>query len=98
MVELSGASAPASFEDIATTTLIPAFMISELRTAFTMGFQVFLPFMVLDMVVSAVLMALGMVMLPPAMISLPLKLLLFVMADGWTLVVKSLVRSFDMGG
>ena len=98
MVELSGASAPASFEDIATTTLIPAFMISELRTAFTMGFLVFLPFMVLDMVVSAVLMALGMVMLPPAMISLPLKLLLFVMADGWTLVVKSLVRSFDMGG
>ncbi|MEI6231490.1 MAG: flagellar type III secretion system pore protein FliP [Planctomycetota bacterium] len=98
MVELSGASAPTSFEDIATTTLIPAFMISELRTAFMMGFLVFLPFMVLDMVVSAVLMALGMVMLPPAMISLPLKLLLFVMADGWTLVVKSLVRSFDMGG
>lgn len=94
MLDLSRAKAPASLDDVPTPTLIPAFMLSELRTAFLMGFLLFLPFIVLDLVVSAVLMSLGMVMLPPAMISLPLKLLLFVMADGWTLVVKSLVLSF----
>jgi flagellar biosynthetic protein FliP len=74
--------------------LVPAFMISELRTAFTMGFMLFLPFLVVDMAVASILMSMGMVMLPPAMISLPLKIMLFVLVDGWGLVIGSLVRSF----
>jgi flagellar biosynthesis protein FliP len=94
MVELSRLPQPESFEDIPTTTLIPAFMLSELRTAFQMGFLLFLPFIIIDMVVASVLMSLGMVMLPPAMVSLPLKLLLFVVADGWFLIVRSLTVSF----
>ena len=98
MLDLSNSKQPKDLDDVATTTLIPAFMLSELRTAFQMGFLLFLPFMVIDLVVAAVLMSLGMVMLPPAMISLPLKLLLFVMADGWYLVVKSLVASFGAAG
>ena len=77
-----------------TTTLIPAFVISELRTAFLIGFVIFVPFIVIDLVISAALSAMGMVMLPPALISLPFKLLLFVAADGWYLVVESLMRSF----
>lgn len=83
-----------SLEDIPTTTLIPAFIISELKTAFQMGFILFIPFIVLDMVVSSALMSMGMMMLPPAMISLPFKLLLFVMIDGWNVLVKSLLLSF----
>jgi len=98
MLELSNAQTPRDLDDVATTTLIPAFMLSELRTAFQMGFLIFLPFLVIDLVVAAVLMSLGMVMLPPAMISLPLKLLLFVMADGWYLIVRSLVASFAAAG
>jgi len=94
MVELSHSGQPAEFDDIPTLTLIPAFVLSELRTAFQMGFLVFLPFLVIDLVVSSVLMSLGMIMLPPSTISLPLKLLLFVVADGWELVIKSLVMSF----
>jgi flagellar biosynthetic protein FliP len=74
--------------------LIPAFITSELKTAFQIGFMLYLPFLVLDMVVSSVLMAMGMMMLPPMMISLPFKLLLFVLVDGWDLVVGSLVKSF----
>ena len=84
---------PDSFEDVSTFTLIPAFMLSELRTAFIMGALIFLPFIIIDIVVASVLMAMGMMMVPPVMVSLPIKLLLFVLADGWNLVVSSLVRS-----
>lgn len=84
---------PASFDEVSTLTLIPAFMLSELRTAFIMGALIFLPFIIIDIVVASVLMAMGMMMVPPVMVSLPIKLLLFVLADGWNLVVSSLVRS-----
>jgi flagellar biosynthetic protein FliP len=85
---------PHQMEDVPTTVLLPAFMISELKTAFQMGFILFLPFLVIDMVVSSVLLSMGMMMLPPIMISLPFKILLFVMVDGWHLVVGSMVKSF----
>ncbi|MCC7106045.1 MAG: flagellar type III secretion system pore protein FliP [Chloroflexi bacterium] len=85
---------PRTAEDVPTYVVIPAFMISELKTAFQMGFVILLPFLVIDMVVSSTLMAMGMMMLPPTTISLPFKVLLFVMADGWHLIVKSLVTSF----
>ena len=74
--------------------MVPAFAISELKTAFEIGFLIYLPFLVIDMVVASVLMSMGMFMLPPAMVSLPFKLLLFVMVDGWHLLIKSLVQSF----
>jgi flagellar biosynthetic protein FliP len=74
--------------------LIPAFMISEIKTAFQIGFVLFLPFLVIDMVVSSVLLSMGMMQLPPVMVSLPFKVLLFIMVDGWNLVVSSLVRSY----
>jgi flagellar biosynthetic protein FliP len=93
-VELSGKKAPATPKDVPTTTLVPAFVISELRAAFLIGFIIFIPFIVIDLVVSAALSAMGMAMLPPSLISLPFKLLLFVAVDGWYLVVSSLVRSF----
>ena len=93
-VKLSGEKRPSKPKDLATTTLIPAFVISELRAAFIIGFVIFIPFLVIDMVVSASLMSMGMVMLPPVLISLPFKLLLFVVMDGWLLVVQSLVKSF----
>ncbi|MGP1561470.1 MAG: flagellar type III secretion system pore protein FliP [Helicobacteraceae bacterium] len=80
--------------EISLTTLLPAFMISELKTAFEIGFLLYLPFLVIDMVVSSVLMSMGMMMLPPVMISLPFKIILFVMVDGWNLVIKNLVESF----
>ncbi|MCO5142759.1 MAG: flagellar type III secretion system pore protein FliP [Oligoflexia bacterium] len=80
--------------DVPTWVLIPAFMISELKTAFQIGFMLYLPFLIIDMVVASVLMAMGMMMLPPVVISLPFKLLLFVLVDGWELVVGSIVRSF----
>lgn len=95
-LELSQSPAPETFEDVPTTVLAPAFLISELRTAFQMGFLIFLPFIIIDLVVSSVLMSLGMVMLPPAMIALPLKVLLFVLADGWRLLVQALVASFSV--
>ena len=81
-------------DDVPTEVLIPAFVISELRRAFTMGFALFLPFLVIDLAVAAVLMSMGMVMLPPVMVSLPFKLLLFILVDGWALVVGSLVAGF----
>ncbi|MDR1911823.1 MAG: flagellar type III secretion system pore protein FliP [Helicobacteraceae bacterium] len=84
-----------SEEDITLPILLPAFMISELKTAFEIGFLLYLPFLVIDMVVSSVLMAMGMMMLPPVMISLPFKIILFIMVDGWNLIVGSLVRSFQ---
>lgn len=83
-----------SYKDIPITVMIPAFIISELRTAFSIGFLLFLPFLIIDLVVSSILMSMGMMMLSPIMISLPFKLLLFVLVDGWYLVVESLVRSF----
>ncbi len=85
---------PRSFADIPTYVLIPAFIISELKTAFQIGFLIYIPFLMLDMVVASVLLSMGMMMLPPVMISLPFKLILFVMADGWHLLVGSLMQSF----
>lgn len=93
MVQLAKAPPPASPAQVPTHVLIPAFALSEIRTAFQMGLVLFLPFVVIDLVVASVLMSLGMLMLPPVMLSLPLKLLLFVLADGWHLVVRSLVAS-----
>ena len=81
-------------KEVPTWVLIPAFMVSELKTAFIIGFMLYLPFLIIDMVVASVLMAMGMMMLPPVVISLPFKLLLFVLVDGWELVIGSLVRSF----
>jgi flagellar biosynthetic protein FliP len=86
---------PTSYEDIPLTALVPAFAISEFKTAFQMGFMIFIPFLVIDMIVASTLMAMGMMMLPPVMISLPFKILLFVLVDGWYLVVKSLLLSFQ---
>ena len=83
-------------EDTPIQALIPAFMISELKTAFQIGFILFLPFLIIDMVVASILLSMGMMMLPPIMISLPFKLLLFVLVDGWNLVVGSLVKSFGV--
>ncbi|WP_080146590.1 flagellar type III secretion system pore protein FliP [Marinilactibacillus piezotolerans] len=93
-VDLSGEDYPDVPADLPLTTIIPAFSISELRTAFTMGFLIFIPFLVIDVVVASILMSMGMFMLSPVMISLPFKLLLFVLVDGWYLVVESLVSSF----
>jgi flagellar biosynthetic protein FliP len=86
---------PKNFEEIPITVLVPAYTLSELKTAFQMGFMIFIPFLVIDMVVSSTLMAMGMMMLPPVMISLPFKILLFVLVDGWYLIVKSLLLSFN---
>ncbi len=93
-LSLSKGLKPKNKEEIPTYVLIPAFVISELKTSFQIGFMLYLPFLVLDMVVASVLMAMGMMMLPPVMISLPFKLLLFVLVDGWDLLVGSLVKSF----
>lgn len=93
-LEYSKAEPPKSVEDIPLTSLVPAFAISEIKTAFQIGFMIFIPFLVIDMVVASILMSMGMMMLPPVMISLPFKILLFVLVDGWYLVVKSLLQSF----
>jgi flagellar biosynthetic protein FliP len=90
----TGEDRPENIKDIPLTTLVPAFAISELKTAFQMGFMIFVPFLVIDMVVASVLMAMGMMMLPPVMISLPFKILLFVLVDGWYLIVRSLLESY----
>jgi flagellar biosynthetic protein FliP len=87
---------PETIDDVPTYAIIPAFMISEMRTAFTIGFLIYVPFLVLDMVIASVLMSMGMMMLPPIMISLPFKLMLFVLVDGWYLVVGSMMKSFAM--
>lgn len=94
---LSGEGKPDSLDAVRTTTIIPAFITSELKRAFIIGFLLYLPFLVIDMVVASVLMSMGMVMLPPVMISLPFKILLFVLVDGWGLLVRSLILSFNMG-
>lgn len=88
------AETPASVEDIPLTMLVPAYALSEIKTAFQMGFMIFIPFLVIDMVVASVLMSMGMMMLPPVMISLPFKILLFILVDGWYLIMKSLLQSF----
>jgi flagellar biosynthetic protein FliP len=93
-IQLSKMNQPGSLDDIPTSALLPAFVISELKTAFQMGFVIYIPFLVIDMVVSSALLSMGMMMLPPSLVSLPFKILLFVMADGWYLIVKSLVTSF----
>ncbi len=93
-LEMSGADRPDTPADVETLTLIPAFVISELKTAFQLGFVIFVPFLVIDMIVASTLMAMGMMMLPPVMISLPFKILLFVLVDGWHLVVRSLLLSY----
>jgi flagellar biosynthetic protein FliP len=87
-------SKPASYEDVPSQALLPAFMLSELKTAFLIGFKIYLPFLILDMVVASVMVSMGMLMLPPVLISLPFKLLLFVLVDGWRLVVGMLLQSF----
>lgn len=92
-LQLSGSERPKTADDVPTTALIPAYMISELKTAFQIGFVLFLPFLVIDMAVSSVLLSMGMMQLPPVVVSMPLKLLLFVMVDGWYLIVGSLVKS-----
>lgn len=94
MSEFAGDDPPDTVDDISTLTLIPAFMLSELKQAFQIGFMIFVPFLVIDMITASVLMTMGMLMLPPIIISLPFKVLLFVLADGWHLVVGSLVRGF----
>ena len=93
-LSLSKLPRPRNADDIPTMTLVPAYVVSELKTAFQIGFLIFIPFLVLDMVVASVLMSMGMMMLPPVMISLPFKILLFVLVDGWGLVIGSLVKSF----
>lgn len=94
MVELAGAKPPSSVDDIGLLQLIPAFMLSELRSAFQIGFVIYLPFLLIDLVVASVLMALGMMMVPPATIAIPLKILLFVLIDGWNIVVRALMGTF----
>ena len=93
-VKIANEKRPAKPEDVSLTSLIPAFAISELKTAFQIGFMLYLPFLILDMVVASVLLSMGMMMLPPIMVSLPFKLLLFVLVDGWYLIIGSLVKSF----
>ena len=93
-VNLSEAERPETQEDVSTFTLIPAFVISELKTGFQLGFMIYVPFIVIDMIVASTLMSMGMMMLPPVMISMPFKILLFVMVDGWHLLIRSLIISF----
>lgn len=92
-IRISGSARPRTADDVPTTVLIPAYMISELKTAFQIGFVLFIPFLVIDMAVSSVLLSMGMMQLPPVVVSTPLKLLLFVMVDGWYLIIGSLVKS-----
>ncbi len=93
-LQYTKAEQPKTVQDIPLTALVPAYVISELKTAFQIGFMIFIPFLVIDMIVASILMGMGMMMLPPVMISLPFKILLFIMVDGWYLVVKSLLLSF----
>lgn len=93
-IEMSNTNESIEINEVPNTILIPAFIISELKTAFQLGFILFIPFIVIDMVVASTLMSMGMMMLPPAMISLPFKLLLFIMVDGWNILIRSLLTSF----
>lgn len=96
--QLSNTPRPASKKDVGMITLIPAFILSELKTAFQIGFLLYIPFLIIDIVVASILVALGMIFLPPIMVSLPFKIVLFIVADGWALLMSSLLRSFNMGG
>ena len=96
-IKMANMKKPTNKEDVPTSVLIPAFVISELKTAFIIGFVLYVPFLIIDMVVASVLLSMGMMMLPPILISLPFKLMLFVLVDGWNILVGSMVRSF-MGG
>jgi flagellar biosynthetic protein FliP len=87
---------PKTAQDIPLSVLMPAFMVSELKTAFQIGFLIYIPFLIIDMVISSVLMAMGMMMLPPTVVSLPFKLVLFVLVDGWSLIVENIVKSFNL--
>jgi len=93
-VSLAENNKPKNVTELSLTTVIPAFVISELKTAFQIGFMLYLPFIILDMVVASILLSMGMMMLPPVMISLPFKLMLFVLVDGWNMLIGSLVQSF----
>jgi len=93
-LKLGQISQPLAKSDIPTSTLIPAFIISELKTAFEIGFFLYIPFLMIDMIVASTLMSMGMMMLPPIMISMPFKILLFVMVDGWNLIIRSLIMGF----
>jgi flagellar biosynthetic protein FliP len=95
LVNVAKMPRPANIGDVPTTVLIPSFIISELKTAFQIGFMLYVPFLIIDMVVASVLLSMGMMMLPPVMVSLPFKLMIFVLADGWHLIVGSLVKSFS---
>jgi len=97
LTDVAHRAKPDKPSDVALTTLIPAFILSELKQAFIIGFMIFIPFLVIDIVVSAGLMSLGMMMMPPVMVSLPFKLLLFVLVDGWALIIKALVQSYGGG-
>ncbi|MFN8362032.1 MAG: flagellar type III secretion system pore protein FliP [Candidatus Kapaibacterium sp.] len=92
-VKLSGAQKPANMSEVSTLTIIPAYSISELRISFQIGFIIFIPFLVIDMIISSILMSLGMMLLPPQLISLPIKVLLFILVDGWNLIVSTLMKS-----
>lgn len=97
-IDIAGIEVVETADDIPTWVLVPAFIISELRAAFIIGFLIYIPFIVIDMVVSSTLMAMGMMMLPPTTISMPFKILLFIMADGWTLIIESVLRTFKTFG
>lgn len=97
-VKYAGLEKPATRDDIPTHVVVPGFILSELRTSFQIAFVIFIPFLVIDMVVASVLMSMGMMMLPPVLVALPFKILLFVMVDGWYLIVKSLLESFAIAG
>ena len=93
-LEIADIGAVENYDDIPTYVLVPSFIVSELRTAFIIGFLIYIPFIIIDMVVASALMSMGMMMLPPTTISLPFKILLFIMADGWNLIIGNLVKTF----
>ena len=93
-LDISGSAKPQNYDEISTIVLISAFVISEIKTAFQIGFIIYIPFLIIDMVVASVLLSMGMMMLPPIMVSLPFKLMLFVLIDGWNLLVGSMIKSF----
>ena len=95
LTNVAGRDLPKDREDVSMATLVPSFVLSELKQAFIIGFIIFIPFLVIDIVISGALMALGMMMMPPVMVSLPFKLLLFVLVDGWGLVITSVVSSYQ---
>ena len=94
--KISKIDKPQSAEDVPLSVVLPSFMVSELKTAFQIGFLIYIPFLIIDMVISSTLMAMGMLMLPPTIISLPFKLILFILVDGWSLIVEQVVKSFNL--